>query len=121
MEKNNISFVILGVVAIIAVVGLVLLFKTAFAGGAVHRAGIYAQVGTDIYGGGTPVYKDNCKDLYGDGYIFSQSPRNFDWTCKPGLRTETWKWRAPGLTPWFNNPQNYDTEGYCCPIGAGFQ
>lgn len=113
MEEKNISIVILGVVAIIAVVGLVLLFKTAFEG-----AGIYAQVGDSIYGGGIPVWHDNCKELYGEGYIFSQSSRNFDWTCKPGLRTDTWKWRAPGLEPWYNNPQTYETSGYCCPIGA---
>lgn len=49
MENKDISIVILGVVSIIAVVGLVLLFKTAFSGGAVHRAGIYAQVGTDLW------------------------------------------------------------------------
>lgn len=114
MEQKDISIVILGVVAIIAVVGLVLLFKTAFTGENVYRAGIYAQVGTDLYGGGTPVFSDNCKD----GYVFSQSSRHFDWTCEPGVRTETWKWRAPGLEPWFNNPQQYTTEGYCCPIGA---
>jgi hypothetical protein len=121
MENKDISIVILGVVSVIAVVALVLLFKTAFSGGAVHGAGIYAQVRGDLYGGGFPVYSDNCETLYGKGYIFTQGPRNFDWTCKPGLRTETWKWRAPGLDPWFNNPQYYETEGYCCPIGAGFQ
>jgi preprotein translocase subunit SecG len=62
MDKKGNTLMILGVVAILAIVGMVLLFKSAMTG-----QGIYAQAGKDIYGPGTPVFSDNCVDLFGPG------------------------------------------------------
>lgn len=113
MEKDDKMLVILGVIAIIAIVGLILLFNKAITG-----QGIYAQVGTDVYGEGTPVYSDNCEALYGQKYIFTQNPQTWRSDCHPGIRTETWQRAGAGPYPWYENPMIYEINGWCCPFGA---
>ncbi|MBW3005024.1 hypothetical protein KY310_04280 [Candidatus Woesearchaeota archaeon] len=62
MEKKELSLIILGIVAVIAVVGLVLLFKTAMSGAATQipyqfpQAGTYSNVAENPwpYASGTP-------------------------------------------------------------------
>ena len=46
MEKKELSLIILGIVAVIAVVGLVLLFKTAMSGAATNIPPYFPQAGT---------------------------------------------------------------------------
>lgn len=66
MKDKTLSYVILGIVAIIAVVGLVLLFQTAMSGEAVMK------VGQKAYGGAGLAYKApvlQCEDLIGSGQV----------------------------------------------------
>lgn len=66
MKDKSLSYVILGIVAVIAIVGLVLLFKTAMSGDAVMR------LGQRMYGGAGLAYQSpvlQCEDLIGSGQV----------------------------------------------------
>ncbi|MBD3361516.1 hypothetical protein GF358_01860 [Candidatus Woesearchaeota archaeon] len=65
-DNKSLSYVILGIVAVIAIVGLVLLFKTAMSGDAVIK------VGQKMYGSAGLAYKSpvlQCEDLIGNGQV----------------------------------------------------
>lgn len=65
-SDKSLSYVILGIVAVIAVVGLVLLFKTAMSGDAVMK------MGQRMYGASGLAYKApvlQCEDLIGSGQV----------------------------------------------------
>jgi len=66
MKDKSLSYVILGIVAVIAIVGLVLLFKTAMSGEAVIKQG------QKMYGAAGLAYKSpvlQCEDLIGEGRV----------------------------------------------------
>lgn len=65
-KDKSISYIILGIVAVIAIVGLILLFKTAMAGDAVLKSG------QKLYGGAGMAYQSpvlQCEDLIGMGQV----------------------------------------------------
>lgn len=65
-SDKSISYIILGIVAVIAIVGLILLFKTAMAGDAVLKSG------QKMYGAAGMAYKSpvlQCEDLIGMGQV----------------------------------------------------
>ncbi|MBW2978608.1 hypothetical protein KY304_00675 [Candidatus Woesearchaeota archaeon] len=67
MKDKSLSYVILGIVAVIAVVGLVLLFKTAMSGDAILKF-----KGQRLYGSAGMAYKApvlQCEDLIGSGQV----------------------------------------------------
>jgi hypothetical protein len=66
MKEKSISYVILGIVAVIAIVGLVLLFKSAMSADAV------VKFGQKMYGSSGMAYKSQalqCEDLIGMGQV----------------------------------------------------
>ncbi len=67
MKDKSLSYIILGIVAVIAVVGLVLLFKTAMSGDAILKF-----KGQRLYGSAGMAYKApvlQCEDLIGTGQV----------------------------------------------------
>jgi len=65
-KDKSISYIILGIVAVIAIVGLILLFKSAMAGDAVLKSG------QKMYGAAGMAYQSpvlQCEDLIGMGQV----------------------------------------------------
>jgi hypothetical protein len=119
-DKKDLAMVVLGIVAVIAVVGLVLLFKTAMTGKVVPPgAKVYAMVypGQEVPGEGrSQVLGTNCKVGYQftlDKTFLYRDPVN----CEPGWQeVEVWRNRAGYAEV---NPVINRKEGACCHTAAG--
>lgn len=127
MAERSVALAILGVVAVIAVVGLVLLFSGALTGkvvpvGAKVYPGKVVQgvtgPGFDYLGEGAYVYEQQgtCFDYE----FFSQSPQGGGGQCRPGearievyQRSDKFFQGLPELGQ-YNPDQTYVVQGYCC-------